>query len=271
MRGRLIVSGVLVIAGASVGLAVAAGDLHTASESATAVDAYATATARCDEGERPVSGGFRTTQADEIPARTAVTSRKAGRGWRVRHNFLIGEDADNKLTTIAYCRQRGLRTVNKTTELPAESELFVARAKCPAGMNAVSGGFTTTDPTAQGPFANSSRRAGKRGWKVAFDNLASKPVDASVQVNCDDRTSLRTVRESADLDPGLDYEVFPLSARCRRSERVIAGGYSSNTRLTEGGAFILASKRGGDRTWKISVSAAQITPRVAVFAYCEKR
>jgi hypothetical protein len=105
---------------------------------------YGTATARCGRGQRAIAGGFSSPGFD-VTAGTGVivvTSHKAGkRGWTVGGMNVNGDDPGT-VSAIAYCLKSAPRLITRSKQVAVGSDqLRTIDVSCPAGRQAVSGGF----------------------------------------------------------------------------------------------------------------------------------
>ena len=148
-----------------------------------------------------------------------------------------------------------------------------AVARCKKGRRAISGGFDTpgADPAARPIIAYESRRAGKRRWMVVASNTGGEGGELEAQVYCRKAKTLRVSRGSETLTgPGpVDADVI---AGCRRGERVVSGGFASDTVPLPGKGMLVditASRKVGKRKWRVSAIAIGTQPTITVFAYCE--
>jgi hypothetical protein len=137
-------------------------------------DDIGTTSAKCPRGGEAVSGGFvpEIADADGSDFNFVTESRRTGkRGWQVTAYNNSSEPLD--LSAFVYCAKEklGLKTKSAATETSSTNVNISAKAKCPKGHRAISGGFRGTlqaDPDTfsrevfSQPFV--SRPADKRGW-----------------------------------------------------------------------------------------------------------
>ena len=124
-----------------------------------------TVRARCPRGQTPISGGFSGEPAG--PPYPTASRRTGMRRWAATFvSFNSGLEGQAQVN----CYEGpplGKRIRTKSVTPPNEFRRFTVTAKCPKGETAVSGGFRVLPPLSKpGPFVNSSRRSGKRGWTV---------------------------------------------------------------------------------------------------------
>ena len=157
--------------------------LKTRSASATVPNTgtqHGTATARCPQGQKAVSGGVDNPDfgtdggAGFFPY---VSKKSGGRGWTV--SVELFRPAPATLTAFVHCREgEGVKTRSVSATVPASGSFTgTATAKCKPGETLISGGYSTTSPENAGGGGSpdlwyySSHKAGRRGWTVsAFDN-----------------------------------------------------------------------------------------------------
>lgn len=73
------------------------------------------------------------------------------------------------------------------------------------------------------------------------------------------------------MDPeGYQIKTYVVKARCRRDERVVSGGFTTNRPVNKGVSFFDASHKVGGRTWRVRVSTF-IRSKINAYAYCEEK
>jgi hypothetical protein len=136
-----------------------------------------TATARCEQDEKVVSGGHDVPTFEIFDTEAVVyASRKKGkRSWTA--SAVSYSDATPTLTAYAYCRKgAGTKTKSKSTTIEAEPDTRTATAKCKKGQKVVSGGFDNPDfgsdiQLEPQILAYTSVKVGKRKWTASgFNN-----------------------------------------------------------------------------------------------------
>src|SRR5881392_999828 len=165
--GRMWTRWIAVAVGASAFLmmaGIAAARLTSESASTTiAPQENGTATAKCASGSEAVAGGFAAPgldpSAETGPAILSFASMRAADGkWQVRgHNFNNPtpapkvDAASGPLVAYAYCDKHdpSVRLRSKTTMVSAGGHTSLT-PKCPRGSEAVSGGFESDAPEADG-------------------------------------------------------------------------------------------------------------------------
>jgi hypothetical protein len=272
LRAALVcVAGVAVL---GVGMGAASGaKLKTKSETESADSGeVASPSPRCKRGTKALSGGW-DAEVD-ISGPTAIfypltSARDGKRSWTAEG---ANTGSPGEMTGFAYCRDERVKTKSAATTVPVGQTESVA-AKCPKGTKAVSGGFSTEfEPGAPGQsliINEDSSRSGRREWTVTGSNIAGDDGTLTAQVNCREGKRLKT-RQASELVSGPGPDQADITAKCKRRERVVSGGYTGPP-LESGGALVEASHRVGKRGWKVSaITGATNTEEVTAFAYCEK-
>lgn len=141
-------------------------------------------TARCPDGQMPISGGYSSALSSSTYA--SVSRRSGARKWAVIFNSF---DPGAEGTAQANCYEGArLDTVAKQEVIPASDayDRFVIKAKCPRGETALSGGFkSTVGVTEGGPMIFMSRRRGERTWAVGFlQGFYSDPTEFTTYAYC---------------------------------------------------------------------------------------
>jgi hypothetical protein len=246
--------------------------LKTRSSSVTVTGEAARGSAqpRCDRGTRVISGGFETNADVNLGQIYVNTSERGGRrGWTVgAHNF---SPNDASLTAFAYCREKRTNARSKTVQVEGGADV-TATARCGRGKRAISGGFRDLSGADARPIiAYESRRASKRKWMVTASNTDGEPGQLKAHVYCSKQGGLRATQRSQTF-PGLGPVDGDVIARCRRDERVLAGGFASDTVPLPGKGQtvqITASRKVGKRKWRVSVAAIGTEVTITAHAYCE--
>jgi hypothetical protein len=265
MRGRVGALTTVLALGVIASGALAGAKLTTSSDSDIADgQTYAAATAKCKPGAKAISGGF---AMDDYVFDVAQSFRTGARTWKVQAYNFTGDL--QTLTTFAYCRDENLKS-REATETIAIGASGTVKAKCGEGERAVSGGFDgelLSNPSGgDGPYIQpgTSRKAGPRGWKVRAGNFGDDDATLSAQVNCREGRALATRKKSGTVgdDP------FAITAKCKRSQRVVSGGFSGPDLVGSNYLVPLVSKKAGKRGWRLGGEA---DGEVTVYAYCEKK
>ena len=230
----------------------------------------AAAKPRCDRGTRAISGVFETDADVNLRQIFVIDSERGGRrSWKVEaRNFSLD---DALLTAFAYCREERTKSRSRTVEVAGAGDARVG-ARCKRGTEAFSSGFSDVgDPEARPLIAYESRRTSKRRWTVAASNTDGQTGALEVHVYCRKAEGLRVADRTETLSaPGpVDADV---AARCQRNERVVSGGFASDTVPLPGKGRLVditASRKAGKRKWRISVAAIGTDVAITAYAYCE--
>ncbi len=179
---------------------------------------------------------------------------------------------------------QGLEPVSVTKEVTGPTgTVATAVARCPRGTRVVSGGY---DPGnvyhPNGPatalIVNTSRRAGRRGWKVSAYQLGGgDTVELTATANCSTdlgRLMVRTRQITIDARPG-NPGAENASAHCPRHFFALSGGFqlSINGRSTNPSnsppVSMIIGSRAVARSW--AVTGARMGTghsSMTAFAYC---
>ncbi len=265
-RHLALACGLIAVLGVGVFAVGASGKkLQTRSES-TSVDPldFDSVTADCDPGAKAVSGGFRTElDPDSGPIFLPFESQRTGaRGWAFSATYIFGPDPAT-ITSFAYCRDEKVKS-------SAESETFdvgesqTVVATCPPGTKVLSGGFEGDEEDDAVPYV--SRKLGKRQWEVTAV-VYSDGASLTAQVNCREGRKLRKKEDTATID---DDRTATAVAKCKRSQRVVSGGFAQEDFPVEGGPFTYESVKDGKRKWRVSATSLGSSD-ITAYAYCEKK
>jgi hypothetical protein len=228
------------------------------------------ASAKCKKGEKAVSGGFESEFTPPGPTSIFLMTesrRTGGREW-TSAGFNAGNPGD--LTSFAYCRDQKLKTESKTTEVDP-GDLDSVTARCKQGEKAFSGGFAadeidTGSPTTPLFIPTESLKQGKREWRVAAYNSGNEDGDLTAYVHCREGKGVKT--KSADETLGTFESA---EARCSSKQRVVSGGFDTDSDWTTTGAYALESQQVGKRGWEVAAYNVGGTHDVIAYAYCEKK
>ena len=275
-RGRAFAVAVVVSACGWAASSLAASGLKTTSEAEElGVEEVASVAAKCKPGTKAVSGGFKTAFDPVTFPDTLVTAnqRTSARRW----SATAGNDgALGELRVYAYCRDQDLQTATRT--VPAPSGVTDSqKARCPGESRAVSGGYLTTPidylaPTTPVMRIAESRRVGPRKWKVSYFNNGNADASVDVYVHCTQGKAPSVRKRTASLTDAGGTEVTPIKPRCKRGQRVVAGGFAS-PEPGKTAAAIIGTRRRSGRTWLVQARTGQLGAPVEVtaYAYCEKQ
>jgi hypothetical protein len=228
------------------------------------------ATAKCRQGTKAVSGGFEAEFDAFAPFLLIEESRRTGgREWTSTAFGNSGSSGD--LTSFAYCRDQKLKTRSATTEVDP-GDLDSVTARCRQGEKAFSGGFAAEEispPTTPGFYLTESFKQGKREWTVAAINIGNEPGDLSAYVHCRKGKGVKTKRAEETLSPA---EFDSAEARCSRKQRVVSGGFDLDVDWTTTGAWAMESQKVGKRGWEVAAQdAGGVAHDLIAYAYCEKK
>ena len=252
---------------AAVALAVPSLAWGLKTRTATAPVLPGKATAKCKDGERLVSGGFR------LPDEGQVTISRAAKGQR----WTATADGEPPLTVFAYCTGGQGISRHSHSEIvpgPAGTQRSVA-AHCGANKSLVSGGYETVDadPGTHDLVAFKSRRTGDRTWKVTVFNDSDTPSRLRVFAYCKRDVDVK-VRSNGD--PIGPEQSGSATARCHRGEALLSGGYTttpkSDYRNTTGpDLFYTGSYKSGRRAWTAAAhNYSDVAGRITTFVYCKQ-
>jgi hypothetical protein len=150
------------------------------------IDNQGAATARCDRGERVVSGGFQTLDAevDQKDLAAFKSRRVRARRWRV--DAVTDGGANARLRVFAYCRRNVEVKQRSSSEAIGANADGLATARCRPGEGLLSGGYSTSPETdyynMTGPdlFYHTSFRLGDRGWTARAHNYSNSPAGGTI-------------------------------------------------------------------------------------------
>jgi hypothetical protein len=252
--GALVLAGV---AGAATGANKA--KLKTSSAS-TALPLFedAAVSAQCQPNTKAVSGGFEGSDV----VYPIESLRQGGRAWR--SGAVDGSSDPTSLTSFAYCRDEKVKSAADSVTVPTD-EVRTATVSCPPGTKALSGGFEGESDADSFVLPHVSRMAGKKQWETSAINYGD-PDTLTAQVNCHEGKGLRT-KSVSETTSALSTELI---AKCKKSQRVISGGFATSDVAQKGGPFVEASRKQGKRKWVVTVFDAASTEATA-YAYCEKK
>lgn len=242
------------------------------------------ATATCEPGQVALAAGFAApgfdpTSQDGPLARFA--SMPSGNGSVTTKAFNFDQAGSGELDSFAYCgtRRRPPKIESNGVSVPPSGFGSVV-AGCPMGSRAIGGGFGTDKFSKTGPeiITLTSKRSGRRGWKVAGFNIVddSGPGQAgtlTAYAYCKaPGPKLSTESRDATVSTGLRS----LDVKCPDGERVRSGGFDghfTSTGREPSAAGALTSKRidhgKGWSTSSISVSAPN-PATITTYAYCRR-
>jgi hypothetical protein len=261
--------------------ALAGDTLRTKSETAT-VDPIqnGAATPTCKRGTNAVSGGFHTAYDPDGPLGFFEPNQFRRTGPREWTGGALNNSLDTRdFTAYAYCRDQKLKAKSATT-LVSPNELRTATAKCKRGQKAFSGGFALTEfdsSNQNSPIMIVARslRAGKRKWTASAYNATNDPATMPETGNL--TTYVYCRRGKAPKAKPVEESLAPsefdgAEARCKRSQRVVSGGFDLQSDFETTRAFIMESRKLGKRDWKIAALGGPLAEHpIVAYAYCEKK
>jgi hypothetical protein len=246
--------------------------------------------AKCPKGTRATGGGFRETPPNVITIGVVFESRKIDqRTWRSSVQLADhgAETGKVRVTAFAYCRAGAPETAerSKSVTIPAANQIGSVTASCPAGKEAVAGGFQTPPPGISGTAGTrnaitGSARKGNDAWKVQAVSGVFGAAAHTAYVYCANRgpDSIRSGRGKVK-NPANAVKFNRGSARsapCPRGQSPLSGGFKQSpitfdiSKLTL--AYPSASFASGKR-WKAAAVQAGGTTKPAIttlkaIAYC---
>jgi hypothetical protein len=261
---------------------IAGGALKTKrAETSIEPGAIDSATAKCKQGTRAVSGGFDAPGFDAVAAndtyvQTFASLRSGKRKWTSTANNYPTVSNPGTLVDFVYCSDEipKLKTKSATVTIP-HGEYGSAIARCPRGGEAVSGGFDAEISTSfDGAFPHESRRVGKRKWIVtakAFNN--GSPAELSAYAYCAKRKLGLKSKSQSQTTSSASVNLSE-TARCPKGRKAISGGFGSSVGIEFGIPIEpFESQRAGGRVWRASTAAysGNDPVRWEVYAYCLKK
>jgi hypothetical protein len=235
------------------------------------------ATAKCKHGKVALAAGFTTPSFD--PSSNGPVARldsmPAGRRGVKTTGFNFNQSNSGELDSFAYCgkRARPPKVRSKSIQITPNGFDSVV-AICPHGSRAIAGGFGTN----QMVVTLTSKRAGKRGWKVGGFNIAnsggsSAPASLTAYAYCK-APGPKIVTKSKDTTVSSGLRAS--SAKCPKHAKALSGGFDGHVsgaggQLTAAGA--LDSKRAAHgRAWTTSAisTSAPNQAKITTYAYCRR-
>jgi hypothetical protein len=224
-------------------------------------------TAKCKKGQEAVAGGFEVQGEGNQTTVALDLHREGKRKWHLgAQNGTMG---DSSATVYVYCdkSEPGLKTVSKSAQVSAGSTALSVpvEARCPKGSEAVRGGFAGSTEA----FPQASSRVDKRTWEVEF-GVEEGTENVTVFAYCNKKEP--GLKQRSGTIVGADDETDSTSASCKRKQKLRSGGFDLEfDEAQSDGAFALASRRNGKRTWEVTGTAFVGTPDITAYAYCDKK
>lgn len=267
--------------------AVATGSVQRRQETTIPSQEAGSVTTKCKRGQSALAGGFATPAlapaAGDGPV-ARFTSKPIGRHAVKSAAFNFGRSGPGELDSFAYCGRRARPPTIHSKRVriaPTGSDSVIAR--CPRGSKAIAGGFGTSPFSKdQGPeiLTLTSKRAGKRGWKVAGSDLAegnpTGPGWLTAYAYCK-APGPKVVRRSKQAKLPANG-VRTLDLKCPDHRKALSGGFDGHFGLTAQGqpraAAALSSKRlarrRGWRTVALGVAEPPDQGTITAYAYCRR-
>ena len=280
MRRGLVV---MLIAGLALaaGAAIAAGGLKTKkAQVSVAPGTTKSATAKCKQGTRAISGGFEapplaSTSSAGSYVQTFTTRRTTRRAWKSTATNYFAQPDSGTLTDFAYCSGHlpKLEAKSKSRTIP-DQETQSVKVRCPKGGEAVSGGFQAETHASNftGTFPLQSRRLGNRTWKVtAYSSKPSGGATITAYAYCA-KHAIGLDERSATTSFSGTHRNISAKARCKKGKQAISGGFDAPADGNSG-AYVepFKSKRARERGWKAATAAypdSGQTVNWTVYVYC---
>lgn len=271
-RWVAIAAAVMMIAGATVAL----GAVQRRAATTVPPQATGSATAKCKHGQVALAVGFAAPDFDPNGSGggpvARFASRFAGKRGVKTTGFNFGNNA-SELDSFAYCGKRARPPEVRSKRVQVNSNSFGSVvAKCPHGSQAIAGGFASNG----GIIALTSKRAGKRGWKVggaSIGNPGGQSGPLTAYAYCKD-PGPKIVTRSKDTTVSSAFRTS--TAKCPKHSKAVSGGFDGNVRRSSGqlsAAGALDSKRAAHgRAWTtsaLSVSAPN-PATITTYAYCRR-
>jgi hypothetical protein len=264
------------IAGAAAALAAS----QSRESTIVAGSSIGSATATCKHGRSALAGGFATPFDPSTSAGPVVrfASMPSGRrGMRAKaFNF---KSEEGELDSFAYCGAHAPRIAFKRIQL-FPNGYGTAVALCKRGSQAIGGGFGTNKFSAsRGPriIAFTSRRAGKRGWRVSGFTIGDQSGDAAGRLiayaYCK-ATKARVVTRSKTVEASSN-ELETLDVKCPKHRKALSGGFDGHFGSAPSGlraTVAITSKRvAHGRAWRTdALDASQDPAPITGYVYCRR-
>jgi hypothetical protein len=253
---------------------VAGGAVQRRATTTIPAQGMGSAIARCKDGQVALAAGFASPGFNPGASGGPVArfaSMPAGKRGVKTTGFNFGTEA-GELDSFAYCgkRARPPKVRSKHVQVAPSSYRSVV-ARCPHGSQAIAGGFGTN----QSVVTLTSKRKGKRGWKVGGANItdSGSPARLIAYTYCK-APGPKIVTRSRDATVGSGVQTSRV--KCPKHTKALSGGFDGHAaragnQLTAAGA--LTSKRAAHgRAWTtsaLSVSAPN-EATITTYAYCRR-
>jgi len=153
-------------------------------------------------------------------------------------------------------------TATATATGTVQFQVITATATCPAGKNAVGGGFVTTPPVAPGSvdagLASASHKVGANQWVASAQILGTPgpPVVLTTSVYCRKGASVTTPVSTPTSVPTFGGAgATPSNAACPAGQVQLSGGFTAELIFNAGGSLQeipISSNRIDPLTWQAS-------------------
>jgi hypothetical protein len=217
--------------------------------------------------KRAVAGGFfgEFNIGDETVL-PFVSTREGESEWRFRAGDLSGGPSDG--TAYAYCAKKKKfpkLQEGSEDETVAAGELESITADCQGNRRVISGGFEFEDSITP---VTKSMRSGRGSWMVEVYPTSGN-LEVEVFAYCAKKVKLKQRSSETTLSAG---EPETEEARCKRNQRVVSGGFDTNSDSAGSEIGIgTASRRGGKRAWEATGYSGVGSQELTVYAYCLKQ
>ena len=175
---------------------------------------------------------------------------------------LVGKNRGENTAKLNRGPLRALTQVNRTFRVNSPNRRLRFEAICPKKRYPMGGGFVTTpaatgaDP--EGIYPHSYERLGaQRGWHITawlFDPVgdgASRTM--TLQVVCGKGlVPMSSPHSTTFVRPG---ETKTVTARCRKGQVLMSGGFQRTDFLNDGGNYVTESRAVGPKAWRVTGSA----------------
>ena len=257
---------------------VALGSAQRRATTTVSPQATGSATAKCKHGQVALAAGFAAPGYDPSsgggPA-VRFDSIFAGKRGVKTVGFNFSDTDQRQLASFAYCGKRARPPEVRSAGVQvAPNSVGSVVAKCPHGSQAIAGGFATN----RGVITLTSKRTGRRGWKVGGVNINNSqnppgPARLTAYAYCK-APGPKLVTRSKDTTVSSGFRTT--SVKCPKHAKALSGGFDGHVSGRSGqlrAAGALNSKRAAHgRAWTtsaLSVSAPN-QATITTYAYCHR-
>jgi hypothetical protein len=258
--------------------AVALGAVQKRGATTIPPQAMGSVTAKCKHGQVALAAGFDAPGYDPSSSNGPVArfdSMPAGKRGIKTKGFNFNQTDAGELDSFAYCGKRAQPPLIRSNRVQVTPNSYgTVVAKCPRGSEAIAGGFGTN----QGVVTLTSKRTGKRRWKVGGFSFGgsgnpSGPAWLTAYTYCKaPGPKIVTRSKDATVSNGLTT----LNVKCPNHGKALSGGFDGHIARTGSeikGTGALTSKRTfhgrGWSTSALSVSSPQ-QATMTTYAYCRR-